>query len=294
MEKREVLEGFLTRLGLYDEDVNAALSHLDRICKSEEAEAIFDGYYEEFRDRHTLDFEALDKDLDRVAELSGVHRFEVNFALLPLIGAHSYYYYEKLGFSEEFWLHCLEDFRWKIKEGKAVEGMYGISSSLWYKAFFFATKLTFHRLQFVPIPCPFDYKSDKFDIKKGDTVISIHIPSDYVIKFDEENLEISYELARNYYKNLFPDGRVVFSCRSWLMFSEHDRILPPESNIRKFGESFERLPNEYSTRDLWRIFYTREIYDDPSLYPSDTSLQRRYREFLMSGGTPGACWGFKY
>ena len=75
--------------------------------------------------------------------------------------------------------------------------------------------------------------------------------------------------------------------------SGHRKMLPPESNIRRFQDDYA-LYETYEDKeghDLWRIF--GKLYDgNPETLPENTSLQKAYKKWLLEGRVPGAGRGF--
>lgn len=82
----------------------------------------------------------------------------------------------------------------------------------------------------------------------------------------------------------------VFMCHSWLLFPEHSRMLPPNSNIRRFMSEYEIVESGMyaDNAQAWRLFDTEET--DPDKLPADSSLRRTYIQYFKSGGVMG--WGF--
>jgi hypothetical protein len=228
--------------------------------------------------------------------LPEIHKYTVNLAVLFALAPYSEHFYYENGVTREVWINSLHDLKWKLLDCIDINGFAGIRSSslAWFDRWFFGTRFAFHRLQFEINPSTRDYKSESFDIKTGDKLISIHIPSARNgIKFDKENRDISYAIAREYYSRLLGLEKPVFSCNSWLLAPYHSTLLPEESNIRQFKEEFEIVSSGPSTWQLPMIFGTEELSDVKTL-PEKTTMQKICKRLLLEGKSPEGALGFRY
>jgi len=68
-----------------------------------------------------------------------------------------------------------------------------------------------------------------------------------------------------------------------------DEVLSEQSNIREFRKHFKVLRTDYNEREAeWRIYgkVLKNIVD----YPEETGLQKRAKEYLLSGKCLGNGW----
>ena len=294
--KIKVLENFLEEFKYTEEERCGVLDIYKRFELKKDAETLFDTYYIPYRDEQKIDFKDFTDKFNTIAALAEINPIELALPASMLLMTHSRTLYTKMGVSYGIWYDSMMDLKWKMYECRTVNHIFGHRSLNWNAKWLSAERFTLNRLQFEKIEYyNDDYSSENFNVKKGDPVINIHIPSDVTKKFDRENCEISYELARNFFKNDLP-GRPILHCSSWLLYPAHSRILPESSNIRRFAEDFEINPStvKESKNNLWRIFGTDEIYEDVNKYPEETGLQRCYKKFMLEGGVPGVAQGFKY
>lgn len=96
-------------------------------------------------------------------------------------------------------------------------------------------------------------------------------------------LRLSWAQAREELGAAFPEYRdVPLFCDSWLLSPALKELLPETSNILRFQRSFSITP-------LDRCSFMRWVFSDPELplaqQPEDTTLRRRVKAFLLSGGT---------
>ena len=116
---------------------------------------------------------------------------------------------------------------------------------------------------------------------EGKPALSLHIPSD--ARLLPDLLRLSWAQAREDLGAAFPEYRdVPLFCDSWLLSPALKELLPETSNILRFQRSFSITP-------LDRCSFMRCVFSDPELplaqQPEDTTLRRRVKAFLLSGGT---------
>lgn len=241
-----------------------------------------------------FNYEELSQDSQTAAERTGVHPYTAKlvYCIIPVPTALPYFL--KNGLGEREWYDSMIDLRWKCDECFKVYGIYGCFVD-WFGPFYTADRVAFGRLQFNLQKAPADYVSDRFNIKEGDTVIAIHIPSDTRTPFTREEREAAYDRARAYYAKHFADGRAIFSCGSWLINPEFEELLPESSNILSFTREFELYDvNDGAKNNIWRLFYVADWNGDPATLPEDTSLMRIYKKHLLAGGQMLVGRGYHY
>ena len=291
------LKRFLRELEISDADASVIFETLEKIQKNQKAYEIFSAVINPYIENAELDYKSLkDITLPALYEIIDAHEYEINLAVLFSLAPYSEHFYLEKGFSRKIWINSLLDLKWKMMDCIDINGFVGIrSASLpWFERWFFGTRYAFHRLQFEINPSKRSYKSEKFDIKVGDPLISVHIPSTRNgIKFDKENRDISYRQAKEYYSKLLGIENPVFSCASWLLAPIHKEILPESSNIRSFGEEFEIDIANPNSWHLTMLFGTEKLPETKDL-PEKTSIQRAYKKFMLEGGAPQSALGYRY
>ena len=130
----------------------------------------------------------------------------------------------------------------------------------------------------------------RIEVKPGDTVLNIHIPSNGQSLSDEVRFD-SYRRAREFF---FPDakGPIPFVCSSWLLWPEYEQCIPESSNIMRFRHDFTIVDAKADDgfSDGWRIFGAA-AKKEVSEWPRDTSLRRAIAEFAEKGGRHGLGYG---
>ncbi len=225
--------------------------------------------------------------LDELVEKSGVNKYTVYAVFLLYCTDTLWFKYIQKGYSKELFLSTMQDLVWKIEECKRVYDVYGIFVFEWYSLFFKLNLFRFGRLQYEIYELDRDCKAFA---KKGDIVLSCHIPSCGPIK-DEDCVE-SYKMAYDFFKDLRrPDGTLLIICESWMLYPPHYELFPEGGNLRKFYDRYENFDiiHDEENSDAWRIFGTDS--KDYKNLPRSTSLQRAFYKYLNDGNHMGFGYG---
>ena len=224
--------------------------------------------------------------LQKVSDLSGVHRYSVDMGFILLCARPLRYIYQNKGLGEELFIDTMMDAKYKLMECKAVHNIWGTFVLTWFKGFFTLDRFKLGRLQYDK--CKNHFGSHGDILSENDMVLSCHIPS--AGPLDIEDVKNSLRMAYKFHKDIVKDGKLKVVCGSWLLHTELIKKLKPESNIRKFHDLFHILVDvDRENIDFWRIFnkeYKEGILDE--IVP-ENSLQKTVLEHLKSGGTTG--WG---
>ncbi len=120
--------------------------------------------------------------------------------------------------------------------------------------------------------------------------ISIHIPSDAV--FTPEQVDASLTEARAFIAEFFPEYREApYVCHSWLLSPELKKLLPEDSNIAAFQHRFAISQVEPDSREFMGWLFRCPEDTPVELLPEDTSLQKKAKQLLLSGGNIGEAGG---
>ncbi len=277
----------------YEKEIReSALSNANKLLKYPDIEKRLNSYIELYRNG-TFDYDGLREAISLAATTAGISEMESGFIHMASLSSFALPYFERRGLGMDEWYDSMIDFKWKLRENRKRFGIWGISTE-WHKRFFTADRIAFGRLQYNLLESERTFKGKTVDVSKGQTVVTIHIPSDNRTPFSPENRRSSYVRAERYYRNIVPDGKVIFRCGTWLLNTIHREILPEGSNIRSFLDDFELDPDSYEVADgdLWRIFYVNGYNGDPSTLPEESSLMRAYKKYLSDGGHIGKMVGF--
>lgn len=124
-------------------------------------------------------------------------------------------------------------------------------------------------------------KSDWREVlRRGAPVLEVHIAEGSPMT--HSLCRASYLEADRFVADHFPERDFdAFVCSSWLLNSQFQRILRPESNIVKFQKDYYMIPLLSDEKETyWRVFGKAEL-DKAS---RDTTLRRAIIEFAESGG----------
>lgn len=237
--------------------------------------------------------EKIRKDLPCFGDMeaaAGVNQYTVELLYLLRCSLLARKAYQQRGIPAEAFRANMMDLKWKLMECRKVYGVNGIFVGWWYDRFFAMTRFALGRLQFELEPFHGEeYRNGSLVIKKGDPVINMHIPSSGPLNLNE--VEESLKMAAEFFRDVFPEGPVVFVMESWLLDSDLTERLP-EGNIRTFIRRFVHLKNEKQEifQDGWRVFGA-SWREEPVRLPRETKLQRVIADYLMEGGKLGEGYG---
>lgn len=195
----------------------------------------------------------------------------------------AYDLYQKQNISEDIYWSTFEDITVWCKSCFRKSGKYGIAQYDWLWRHVELKLFRLGRLQFEPIMAETDLKARQFTLKKGSTLLNVHIPEGEPL--NEEAYESSFHKAIEF----FGDSQ-YFVCHSWLLYPGLKELLPLESNIIRFQNRFEVIQIDYETREAEeRIF--PQLLQNPKAYPVTTKLQDAARAYLMAGHKLGSGMG---
>ena len=190
------------------------------------------------------------------------------------LGADRFEAFQEKGISRQIFFQTLSDISIWAADCRKKNGFPGLSEGNWVAKSLHMELFRLGRLQFEPsflgeIPC-----------------LKVHIPEGGPLAIKE--VFASFDQA----KDFFHDSFSLFTCSSWLLFPGLQTLLPPESNIIQFQHLFSLKSVDLSSRQGEERIIGK-ICSDPSLYPSNTSLQKKAREYLLKGGKLGSGFGVR-
>ncbi len=119
-------------------------------------------------------------------------------------------------------------------------------------------------------------------LAEGDKIIEIHIPAGSRMDFDA--CGDSFRQAADFFPRYFPDRPFkAFCCASWLLNTQFQDMLSPDSNIVRFQREFYLFPIFSGGRSGFERIFGRD-YKNLSKAPRDTSLRRVVLDHLQAGG----------
>lgn len=198
--------------------------------------------------------------------------------------------YLENGYTEELYYGAANDLVSKARECFKMHGEMGIRPFPWFENWFKLKRFTLGRLQYgIDKTYPLEaYEKCGYKVDKGDFVLDCHIPADGPLT--EELCFESYRLAYDFFKNRFPDGVMRVVCSTWLFTPAHLHVLG--KNSQRFASDFDIVYTTTSDNfdEGWRVFNQIDMSDPDSL-PVETSMQKRFVEYMKSGGKFGSGYG---
>lgn len=188
-------------------------------------------------------------------------------------GIKTFAMYQEKGISEDIFADTFKCFTRFISEHKVSYGKYGFDRDFWTVRQIAGDIFRIGELE---------YELFCHDGKRG---IGLHIPSD--AKLDREKLRASYEDAKKFLKEYFPEySDVEIICKSWLLSPELSKVLPAGSKILEFQKAFIIEETDYENDSFLEWVYKRRDLEIEEL-PEDTTLQKNLKKYLLAGGKPG-------
>ena len=228
------------------------------------------------------DWKAFLSETAEAAKECNESEYTVHLLALILMSPHLKELYERAGIGEDIFYDSLGDLKWKLLECIRMHGIFGTFVAHWHVRFYRMNIFSLGRLQFEIKKFGKEATVCGVSITPDTTVIGVHIPSSGKL-VREEYLE-SYARAEKFFSYLFPAGKTIFICNSWMLFPEHKVMLPETSGIRIFTEDYSLVEASYSKplQRPWPIFYNYQNSPADQL-PTDTSLERAYAERYKKG-----------
>ncbi len=126
----------------------------------------------------------------------------------------------------------------------------------------------------------------------GDPILNIHIPGRSRMAY--EPCGESFRAAVEFFPSHFPQKPFLsFCCRSWLLDSQLEQLLPPTSNLVRFQREVYLFPALSNDLHLLKVVFGC-VPEDLNKAPGDTVLRRALLERLLGGGklraSAGGCF----
>lgn len=189
-------------------------------------------------------------------------------------------HHRSLGIPEEITLDTLRDaVTWTVN-WSCVKGELYLGELSWLSNHFSSRLFKLGRLQF----CMGHAEEDvpKYNIKKGDNVLEVHIPAGD--KLSMEECKLSFAKAHVFFKKHFPDFDFKYlTCHSWLLDSGLDKYLPENSNILTFGNLFDRVDSNESYAIIRYLFRWDTTPINLPYAVANSSLAEKVKRAVMKG-----------
>ena len=283
------MKQFLTGIELPEEYIPALIEVWEKLAAKEDFRRLTDRLM-------AKDYEKIDELLTPAAQIGeecGAHPYTSQFLLNAASAEPLLALYRERGVDEEIYWMSMHDLKWKFHECLERYNVPGSFVAHWFPRFFHMTRFALGRLQFEHATFNADsYSACGVELKRGDDVINIHIPS--AGPLTKESRMDAYRRAYRFFKKDFEGDILPIVCHSWLLYPAHREFLPAHSNILSFMDDFdilfERQEEPGCFGNAWRVFGAAA--DRPmDTWPSDTGLRRAYLDWLRSGKGAGNGYG---
>ena len=227
--------------------------------------------------------------LDKIAEITELHPYTIYLLFYVLCAPEAKRRYQDQGISPDIYRSSMLALKWKMQKTCRIYGIPGTGWAMWFRPFFQLRRFGIGRLEFELSPSEADYQKGNNRVRRGDTVINVHIPASGPLNYDAV-LE-SYRRAADFFRASFPNGVVTFQCHSWLLYPPVLEMVP-QGNLWTFSRDYEivDVQDVSPEDDRWRVFHVPNTVPVEA-YPEDTTLQRRLKAWLLEGHTMGAGLG---
>ena len=288
---KDYLEKFYEEFDYPTEAREALCEGYGKIYENRQAAEIFDKIIKNYEETHKLSAKEMKDDLGVVSEVTGVHDYTVKLLIHICLSRELRAFYAASGLDDELWRAAMSDLKWKLIESHLVKGVWGtfVADGNWFSRWYEMTRFAFCRLQFEIIQFNKEYEKNGLKLDKQSKAVNVHIPRTGTPLNHDEVLK-SYAMAAEFFRDEFEGGPVVFTCSSWLLFPEHEKILHEKSNVRKFMSDYDIFISDYypetNRSALWRIFDCSEETPIDEM-PETSFIMRAYKDYIKNGGKLG-------
>lgn len=189
--------------------------------------------------------------------------------------------YKEKGILETILMDTLSDLVIWCKVYYSLTGKIGIGVSDFIKNHLSFKLFKLGRLQFCKGAFSKDY--DAISVKKGDSVLEIHIPE--TGKLVKEDCEFSIKKAKEFFNKFFPEFKFkYFSCNSWLLDDTLKDMLNENSNIVRFSDMFEKIDRVRSDNVLKYVFRWDARRDNVNEFLSKSSFTDKIKAHINNNG----------
>ena len=261
----------------------------DSIHANAEANMIFCEIIDTYRKNWDGDYKYIPEATMKISEIIGEEFYTVDLLAYIYMSEPLRELYKAKGIGDDIWKNTMLDLKYKLLECHDVKHVWGTFVGRWFDGFFNLTRFAFGRLQFEVLPLEHEYSRNGKTLTASSPVIYVHIPRTFT-PIDEKSCDEAYAMAKEFFKDKFDSEQVPFACHSWLLYPANFDIVSEKSNIYRFISEFDifysKDDKDDSRPEMWRLFdmdYTGDVND----YPENTSLRKRYKEYMLQGGKTG-------
>lgn len=224
--------------------------------------------------------------LQLLADECGVDRRTVDMLFLLHAAPALRERYAQKGIADHIFVETMTDLRYKLLECRSVYGVWGTFVTFWYPGFYRCERFALGRLQY-------ERRSFQYPaygpLREGDAVLNCHIPSSGPLTPDA--VMGSLKRAYEFYRDLRCEGALPVVCHSWLLYPPHRALFG--RNTQAFFDLFHIMDSKATPEnpDFWRLFHREYRQETLPEAPEDTSMHRRFKQYLLEGNSMGSGYG---
>ena len=119
-------------------------------------------------------------------------------------------------------------------------------------------------------------------LRQGDKIISVHIPAHD--PFTYEICEESYKIAREVFKNCYPEFEYkAFCCFSWMLEKRLKQIMGRDTNITRFADKYVGFPLKSGGGGCFSFLYHLNGKVPIEQLPENNSMQKAVKKYFLDG-----------
>ncbi len=274
----------------YPEEAKVVLFEaFEKIYNCEAAWSYFDALIKNYEETDKFSGGQTLNDSTLAAREAGILDDQGTLLIFCCYSKHLREMYIKNGIDTKIWYDSMCDLRYKAIECFKVRGYWGSFVSGWFPGFFSLDRFALGRLQFEKSAYGEEkiaYDKHGLNIKHGDPVLEVHIPSSGRMPYEE--VMASYKMAYEFFPEFRINGLLPICGASWLFHKGVYDSVKKGTNVDKFINDYEVI-TAWDTPDFpdcWRIF-DKGYTGNPDDLPSSGSLRRGIVEYLRNGGVMG-------
>jgi hypothetical protein len=197
--------------------------------------------------------------------------------------------YQKRDIPRFIYIDTMKMFSRFVREHFETHGFYGFDRDFWIHRILSVSLFRLGTLEFEMTKCTDNVVLDY--APNGEKIISVHIPSD--ASMTRENLNKSYEMAYQFFADYFPEykNKIIY-CKTWLLDPALKELLPAGSKILEFQSDYKIIQTTLEESEFISWVFKKN-YDDYTLLPENTSLQRNMKKYLLAGDRISLATGIK-
>lgn len=214
------------------------------------------------------------------------HHRQRGLAFCLQLACKVYEEYQKAGIAEEIFDATFYDITIWCEECRRTHQSYGLEEIRWIALSLKMRLFRLGRLQFEPMTLCEELVGQTLGLKAGTPVLNVHIPAGEKLDYG------ACVEAMKWAEEFFGDTFEAYVCDSWLLSPVLGELLPETSNIMRFQRMFEvvKVHHRFPQAEQ-RIF--KEVLAEKEKYQEDTLLQKKAKEYILSGKDIGIGIGIK-